>query len=298
MRNMGKFEGVIPPLLTPFTKTGEVHEEGLRKLIDFQAEKGVHGLYICGTYGSGPAMSKEQRKKVAEITMDSVKGRMFVIVHVGASSVDDAIDLAKHAEDVGADAVASVPPFYYALEDEAIIEYYRKLVSKVNIPVFVYDNPARTGVRLNVELIKKLSEEGVAGIKDSSFDLVKFYEEVVTVSKEGFVFIIGTEALALPALLAGAKGIVSGLANAFPELVLELYKSTNEGKLKEASELQLKVIKARKALHLAPVIPVLYELLRIRGIDAGYPKVPPFRLVKTSELERVRKEFVELGLLK
>jgi dihydrodipicolinate synthase/N-acetylneuraminate lyase len=291
-----KFEGIIVPLITPFTKEGKVFEEGLRNLIDFEREKGVKGLFICGTYGSGPTMTVEDRKKVAEVTLDQASGKVAVIVHVGSSCVDSALELAKHAEEIGADAVASVPPFYYAYDDESVLSFYKQLLSHVNLPVFVYNNPARSGISISSELLNKLSKEGLAGIKDSSFNMAKFYEDIATVERKGFIFIIGTEALMLPAIMAGAKGCVSGLANVFPEINVELYKLAREGKYEEAAIKQIEIIKARKAMHLAQTIPLCYELLKIRGIDVGYPK-KPFRKVTKEELEPVKNKLVQMGLI-
>lgn len=291
-----KIEGIIPPMITPFSKEGDVFEDGLKNLIKFQIEKGVNGLFICGTYGSGPAMTVNERKKVAETAMNQVNGKIAVIVHVGSSSVNSSLELAKHAEDIGADAVASVPPFYYAYDNESVLSFFRELISKVNVPVFVYNNPARSGIAITSESLNKLAEEGVAGIKDSSFNIVKFYEDIVTMKKKNFTFIIGTEALMLPAIMAGAKGCVSGLANVFPEINVELYRLIKEERYKEAAMKQIEIIKARRALHLAPTIPACYEILRIRGINAGYPKMP-FRRLTEKETEKIKSELVEIGLL-
>ncbi len=289
-----KFEGIIPPLITPFTEKGEIFEEGLRNLIGFQVEKGVKGLFICGTYGSGPLMTVEQRKRVAEITVDQACGKVAIIVHVGSSSVDNVLELARHAEEVGADAVASVPPFYYAYDDESVLSFYKQLLSAVDIPVFVYNNPARSGIAISSELLRRLAEEGVAGIKDSSFNMVKFYEDLITVDKKDFIFIIGTEALMFPAIMAGAKGCVSGLANVFPEINVECYNLAKEKRYEEAVVKQMEIIKARKLMHLAPTIPACYEILKARGVNVGYPKAP-FKRLKPKEIEMVISELKKRG---
>jgi len=291
-----RFEGVITPLITPFTENGEVFEEGLRNLIDFLVKKSVKGLFVCGTYGSGPLMTVEQRKKVAEITVDQANGKVATIVHVGSSSMDNVLELARHAEEVGADAVASVPPFYYAYDDESVLSFYKQLLSAVDIPVFVYNNPARSGIAISSELLRRLAEEGVIGIKDSSFNLVKFYEDLITVNKKDFIFIIGTEALMLPAIMAGAKGCVSGLANVFPEINVECYNLAKEGRYREAAIKQLEIIQARKAMHLAPTIPACYEILKLRGINVGYPKMPFMKLTE-KQLELIKSKLVSLGFL-
>lgn len=291
-----KFEGIIPPMITPFSKDGRVFSNGLKNLINFLIEGGVKGLFICGTYGTGPAMTVNERKKVAEITTEQVKGKISVITHVGSSSLDMSVELAKHAEDIGTDAVASVPPFYYAYDDESVLSFFKKLISNVNIPVFVYNNPTTTRTAITSELLKKLAEEGVVGIKDSSFSIVKFYEDIATVQKKDFIFIIGTEALMLPAMMVGAKGCVSGLANVFPEINVELYNLAKAEKYNEAAIKQIEIIKARKAMHMAPTVPTCYEILKIRGIDVGYPKMP-FRRLTNQELERIKSRLSQIGCL-
>ena len=294
--DMEKFHGIIPPMLTPFTRDGRLYEDGLRNLLDFLMKNGVHGLFICGTYGCGPAMTIDERKRVAEIVMENVKGRLDVIVHVGSSTIDFALELAKHAEDIGADAIASVPPFYYAYDEESVFSFYKKLLSSVDIPVFVYNNPFRTGIRISPDLLSKLADEGVAGIKDSGFDLVKFYEYKLNVKRKDFIFLIGTEALMLPAMLAGARGCVSGSANVFPKMNVDLYRMIMENKIREAVDKQLQIIEARRILHLAPTIPACYEVLRMQGIDAGYPR-PPFLPLSRDQVKMIKDKLVKLNLI-
>ena len=291
-----RFEGIIPPMVTPFKADGTLYEEGIRKLVNFLIEKGVGGFFVCGTYGTGPAMTVEERKKTVEIVMDEAKGKSKVIVHVGSSNVDTIFELAKHAEDVGADAVATVPPFYYAYDEETIVNFFKELVSKVNIPVFVYNNPARSGNPITVNLLKRLVEVGVMGIKDSCFDLVRFYEFIVNIDKKDFEFIIGTESLLVPAYLAGSRACISGLANAFPEINVKTFNLLKEGKYEEAARAQLEIIKLRAVLHLAPTYPSVFEALRLRGIDVGYPK-PPFRRLTKEEIKRLEDRLKKLGYL-
>jgi len=290
-------EGIITALVTPFTEDSKLNVDGLRRLIDFQLSNGVTSFFICGTYGLGPVMSVDERKKVTELVVESVGGRGKVIVHVGSLNIDDALELARHAEDVGAYAIASLPPYYYVFDDEAIINYFKRLVSRVKIPVYLYNNPARTGVRITSELLRKLADVGVTGVKDSSFDIVRFYEDLTVVDPSRFEFIMGTEALLLPAMVVGVKACISGLSNVFPELVVKLYKLVSEGDYVNAAKLHLEVIKVRKVLHLVPTIPAVFEVLRLRGIDVGIPK-PPFRRLSSKEVELLRSELMKLGVLR
>ncbi|MEM2234109.1 MAG: dihydrodipicolinate synthase family protein [Desulfurococcaceae archaeon] len=289
------YEGVIVPVITP-TKNGLLYEEGLRNVVNFLIERGIHGFFIAGTYGLGPAMSVNERKRVAEIVVDEVRGSNTTIVMVGSSSLDDSIELAKHAQDIGADAISSVPPFYYAYDEKSILSFFKALLNSVSIPVFAYNNPARTGNPLSAKLLNKLASEGVIGLKDSSFDIIKFYEFITTVERKDFIFIIGTEALMFPAILAGARGCISGLANAFPEIVLEEYELIKQKKYEEASLKQLQIIRIREAIHKVPTIPAIFEILRMKGIDVGYPK-PPYRSLEEHEVKALEESLRTLNIL-
>ena len=221
-----QIRGIIPPLTTPFKRDGTLYEEGLRRLIDFQVDKGSLGVFLCGTYGSGPLMSVSQRKKVVDISADQIKNRISLLVHVGTTNTKDSVELAKHAEDYNADAIAAVPPYYYRHDSETVLRYYRDLVEAVDIPVYVYNNPKTSGFTVTPHILAKMANLGVKGIKDSGFSLVDFTHFLLEFARrENFSFIIGTEALAFPALMMGAKGCVSGLANAFPEPVVSLYNA-------------------------------------------------------------------------
>ncbi|MEM3485617.1 MAG: dihydrodipicolinate synthase family protein, partial [Candidatus Methanomethyliaceae archaeon] len=212
---LDRCQGVIPPLLTAFDAKGDFDEQAQREIVSFLIDN-VHGLYVCGTYGSGPFLEVEERKKVAEVVIDEVNGRIPVIIHVGTVSTRAAIELAQHAASAGATAVAAVPPFYYGFKEPEVERHFRALAESVTIPVLVYNNPRTTGVSISPEFLNRLAQVGIDGVKDSSFDILVFYDFLRNVKKAGFRFIIGTEALMLPALAMGAHGSVPGLANALP----------------------------------------------------------------------------------
>ena len=291
-------KGVIPPLTTPFTEEGEIYEEGLRNLLDFQVEGGSHGLFLCGTYGSGPLMSLDQRKKVVEIAKDHVGERMTLIVHVGTTNTRDSVELAKHAEENGAAAVAAVPPYYYRHDEKTVLEHFRQLVKAVDIPVYVYNNPKTSGFTVTPSTLVKMADLGVKGIKDSGFSLIEFSHFVIELADQReFNFIIGTEALFLPAMLLGANGCISGLANVFPEIVVELYNEIMKKNYEKAAKLQLKVNEARRILHISKSTnAACYAMLKERGVDVGVPKRPVLP-VTDEETSMMRKEFIRIGLL-
>jgi N-acetylneuraminate lyase/4-hydroxy-tetrahydrodipicolinate synthase len=291
-------QGIIPPLTTPFTKEGDVYVKGLRQLVEFQIEKGSHGLFICGTYGSGPIMTVEERKKVHEVVVDQVKGRLTVVAHVGTTSTTQSVALAQHAESAGADYIASVSPYYHRHDERAVAQYFDTLVHAVDLPVYVYNNPKASGVTITPSFLHHLADVGVQGIKDSGFSLIELTHFMLALQDvPGFRFIVGTEALALPAFLLGAKGSVAGLANAFPELVVELWDLFQAGQYEQAVQVQMRVTRARQLLHIpSSTNAACYALLHARGIDAGYPKAPILP-VREDKRAAMIAGFKRMGLL-
>lgn len=289
-------KGAIPPMITSFDNHGEIDEKALRTVVSFLSEH-VHGLFVCGSYGSGPLMSAEQRKEVVRITIDEAKGRVPVIVHVGATSTDTSVELAKHAESGGAICVASVPPYYYQPPEKDIINHYERLVKAVNIPVYVYNNPKTVGYGISLELMSKIVDVGVDGVKDSSFDIMVFADFRRKLGDRNFDVVLGTEALFLSASVVGARAFIPGLGNAFPEICVELYDTCMGKDYEKAWEVQKKVNRMREIMKMAgSTIVSVYEMLRMRGINAGMPK-SPFRLVDETTRESIRTELQKLEML-
>ena len=289
-----EFSGIIPPVLTSFTEDGKFDQAAQREVVRFQA-KHVHGFYPCGTYGSGPLMTVEERKQVAKVVVKE-KGKAEVIVHVGAVSTQQAVELAQHAGQIGADAVGAIPPYYYRYSDQHLLDHYRALIKAVRIPVFLYNNPMLSGNPISADLLATLAGEGLAGVKDSAFDLVNFYMYLLKVQRADFQFIIGTEAIAAAALDAGASGVISGLANVFPEFMVDFYETWKKGNSTETAKKQLDVVKARAILKYGPTLTMTYAVLRMRGMNPGYPRAPHQEISK--ELyQRVEGEFKDMGLL-
>jgi dihydrodipicolinate synthase/N-acetylneuraminate lyase len=291
-----EIKGIIPPVITCFDRNGKFDETAQREVIRFLMPH-IYGFYPLGTYGSGPLMNYEERKKVAEVIMNEVNGKVPVIVHVGAVDTAQAVELAKHAESIGADAVASIPPWYYKYPEADLLDYFRALIHAVKIPVFVYNNPELAGNPVTPAMIKTLAAEGLAGYKDSQFDILNFYAFLEVIKDPNFIPIVGTEAIAAAAVEAGAKGVVSGLANVWPELMKEFWEilETNDGR--KSAAMQLKVNRARGIMKLGPTLVTCYEVLHMRGVNAGFPRRPYGPLTEEAR-KKVKDGFIEMGLLK
>ncbi len=280
-------KGILPALITPFTSEGEIDRQKLRAFLKFLVPQ-VDGLYVCGSYGSGPLMSSSQRMRIAEIVTEEVGGSIPVIMHVGTADTRSTLELAKHAESLKVDAIACLTPYYYLHNPSIILAHFRRVIEAVDIPVFLYNNPKYTNYCITAEQIAQLAEWGLGGLKDSSANIGLFYECINSVKNPDFIFLIGSQTLLLPALVGGGHGCVSGLSNLFPKLVKSIFQKVKEGDLISARHFQRKANELRKLTGSGIPIPFYHVALKHRGIDIGVPKAPLMPL-SGEEVERIVK---------
>jgi len=290
-----KFQGIFPALITPFTREGKVSLEELLEVALFHIERRVNGFFVCGTVGEGPMMSIKQRKLVAEKIIKEVSDRVLVIVHAGTTNTEETVELAKHAEKSGADAVGVVSPYYFKPDLDGIIEHYRVVSESVKIPVFIYNIPHLTGFNLTPQIVTKICElPNIIGVKDSSRDLIQIREIMETATKK-ITVINGSDSLTLAALVMGVDGQISGMANVAPELFVGLYKAYKEGNYAKALKLQKDINSVIRALSGFPPIAPIKAALELRGIRAGLPK-RPLRPLKPDEIDKLKEQLTALNL--
>lgn len=290
-----KFSGVYPAVITPFDEKGEVDVEKLTNYIDYLSDK-VDGLFVGGSYGSGPIMTVAQRKTLCEVTVKTCNHRIPVIMHIGCTSLNDTIELAQHAEACGVDAIAAVTPFYYRHTPNVIKEYYKDLINSVSLPVIAYNNPKYSNFTITGDFLAELADIGLQGVKDSSADISLFYDFMAKVKKDDFLFLIGSQTHLLPAVVGGAHGCVSGLSNAFPAFIKDIYNKCKEGKFAEARDLQLKANLLRSVTGSGIPVPFYHAVLPMLGVDIGLPK-RPFLPLPEAEVERIRKALMETKMI-
>jgi len=289
-----KIEGVIAVPLTPFDQDGNIRFDSLEKIIEFMIGKGIHGLFPCGSVSLGPLMKTEERKQILEFIVKVNQERVPVIAQIGAADTRTAVDLAHHAQSLGVDAIASIPPFYIPTDEEAMYEHFQEIKNAAEIPVYAYNN-LWTGKIISPRLFKKLVDLGYQGMKDAGENILLHYN-YFRLAPPSFNLLMGNETLALPAFVMGVKGFTSGTINAFPELNLELYRSFKKGNLKKAAKLQQKILQLSEILSIAPVISNIYACIKMRGIDFGFPRKPLQPVNK--DLQNDLKEKISLlGLL-
>ena len=267
--------GVYVPLVTPFDAAGDLDPRALQRLVDYLIEAGVHGLFPGGTTGEFPLLTTDERKRVAETVVASAAGRVPVVVHAGAPSTRAAIDLAQHARQIGADAVAVVAPYYYPLPDDAVVAHYVDVCAAVSdYPVLLYNIPQRTGnavlPRIAAEIVSRCPN--VVGIKDSSGNLSQSIEYCAL--KPDFQVAQGADGLIVAGLAMGIETTVSGNANVFPELVVAVFDAWWRGDPDGARQAQARLDSARRPLRDGLDLSLFKRVLTRRGVDVGDVRAP------------------------
>jgi 4-hydroxy-tetrahydrodipicolinate synthase len=289
-----RLKGVVVPCITPFRPDGEIDEPALRAYIDFLADR-VNGICCCAIYGSGILMDVVKRQRVAEIVMETGKGRTDISVFVGAADTDTSVTLAQHAQKIGAQAISCVAPFYYRQVDEALYRHYRALIEATDLPVYVYDS-TYAGNQVSLQVLDRLADAGLAGVITGAvtYGIDHLWEIQRHVSRTDFDVLSIRDGLALPALMGGAVGFESGVANYFPEIAMELYQAVVEKNYELAALLQRRMLELRDVSHgLGRNIPTLHALIKMRGLETGFPK-RPFFLLSDDEVEGLKAGLAKL----
>ena len=288
--------GIIPAMVTPLTRNERVDEDGLRDVINYLIESGVHGVFVCGSQGESYALRDEERRRVIEISVDEVNGRVPVYAGTGAVTTTETVELSRYAADVGADAVTVVTPYFIRPSQDELYMHYRRVAEAVDCPVVMYNNPARTGVSLGAETVKRLAEiENIVGIKDSSGDLTLTAQYIMECPDE-FSVLAGRDSLILATLLYGGKGAVAATANVAPKIVVGIYESFIHGDLERARELQFKLLPLRLAFNLGTFPAVVKEAMILMGRPSGPARSPVSRLPE-GKRKKLKEILGELGLL-
>lgn len=283
--------GVIPALITPFSKDESINEKGLRDLVEHLIKKGVNGLYLTGSTGEGFLMTPDERKQVVTMVVDQVDGRIPLMVHVGAIGTRISIELAQHAEKAGADVISSVPPFYWKFSDDSIYKYYKEITSSTNLPMVVYNIPLAGLV--GFDQIKRFAEiDGVEGIKFTAtthFEIMRMKEEI----GKDFMIYSGCDEMSLSGLSFGADGLIGSFYNLMPEVFIRIYKAMEAKDYKSAEEQQM--IANALIVHCTTgnYVGMMKRALTWMGIDGGYCRSPFINITKSEE-EQLKKDFKKI----
>ncbi|MFW6149347.1 MAG: 4-hydroxy-tetrahydrodipicolinate synthase, partial [Atribacterota bacterium] len=228
------FNGSLVALITPFDENNQIDEQGIKKLVEFHIENGTDGIVPCGTTGESPTLSHEEHKKVIELTVKAVGGRVPVVAGTGSNSTEEAIDLTSTAKDIGADGVLLVMPYYNKPTQKGLYMHFKTIVDKVNIPAVVYNVPGRSGVNLLPSTLAELAElKNIVAVKEASGNLEQM-AEIIYLCRDKLTLLSGDDKILLPVLSIGGKGVISVVANIIPDKVSLMVKEFQDGNYQEA----------------------------------------------------------------
>lgn len=295
--------GIIPPMVTPLRERDVLDREGLERLIEHILAGGVHGLFILGTTGEGPSLAYRTRQQLIEATCEQVAGRVPVLVGITDSSFVESVNLAEFAADAGAQAVVLAPPFYYPISQGELENYVRRMASALPLPVFLYNMPSHTKVSFGVETLRRLIDHpNIAGLKDSSGEMVYFHEVLrVARQRPDFSLLIGPEQLLADAILLGGDGGVSGGANVFPKLYVDLYDAAAGGHLRQAQALHSQVMRVATTIYTVGKTPSRFIngikcALACRGLCADLP-ADPLERFSDAQREQIERHLQPLEIM-
>ena len=293
MTDIKKFEGIIPAFYACYDGEGKINPDAVRQLTRYFVDKGVKGVYVGGSSGECIYQSKEERKLVLENVMAEAKGKITVIAHIACNNTADSQELAAHAESLGVDAIAAIPPIYFKLPPYAIAKYWNDMSAAApNTDFIIYNIPQLAGVALTVPLLKEmLKNPRVIGVKNSSMPT----QDIQMWRDEGAIVFNGPDEQLISGLVMGATGGIGGTYGAMPELYQKLFDCVKSGDLAKALDIQndcCRIIYKMCSAH-GNMYAVIKEILRIKeGIDCGSVRAPLAEMIESDY--PIAKECVEM----
>jgi 4-hydroxy-tetrahydrodipicolinate synthase len=295
MEKRAKFHGSMPVLVTPF-KDGKFDEPAFRALVDWQINSGSHGLVPVGTTGESPTLSHAEHRHVIDVCIDEARGRVPVIAGAGSNNTAEAIELAKHAEKAGADAVLVVTPYYNKPTQEGLYQHFKAVNDAIGIPIIIYNIPGRSVIDMSVDTMKRLAElDKIVGVKDATGDLARVSKQRHAIGAD-FIQLSGEDMTALPYMAAGGHGCISVSANVAPVLCAELMEAALEGDFGAALALQDRLIPLHAAIFLEPGVAGAKYALSLIGRVHNDLRLPLVAASETVE-SAIRRAMVHAGLL-
>jgi len=289
------FRGSFTALVTPF-KDDAVDEGAFRGLVEWQIAEGTSGLVPVGTTGESPTLSHDEHKQVVEWCIDQAKGRVPVIAGAGSNSTREAIELAQHAEEAGADAVLVVTPYYNKPTQEGLYQHFKAINDAIGIPIIMYNIPPRSVIDMSVDTMKRLYDlKNIAGVKDATASMVRVSQQRAAMG-EGFNQLSGEDATALGFMAHGGHGCISVTSNVAPRLCAEFQSACLRGDYAAALKLQDKLMPLHQNLFIeTSPAPVKYAL-SVLGKIAETLRLPMVPLAEKSKAA-VRDAMVHAGLV-
>lgn len=292
-----KVEGIIPAMLTPFTKAGELDVDGIRETVNFLIENRVSEIMCLGSTGEAAALTKEERIKVIETTVEAAKGRVPVMAGTGAPTTREVIEQSKEAKSAGADSVMIVTPFYEIPNQEGLYRHYATAAEAVDIPIVMYNIPPHTNVEIGLDTLERLVEiDNIIGLKDSSGNL-SYFAEVMRRFGDKIGVLTGGDDITFPCFALGCHGAILALCNIAPRMVVDLYQAVQQKEIERALQLYNQLLPIARAISSPVNFPApLKESVSMLGRPAGLAR-SPIMPVGEAEKANIRKALKAANLL-
>ena len=288
------FKGSGVAIVTPFNNEG-IDFTKLGELLEWHISEGTDAIIICGTTGESATMTDKEKKEAIKFTVEKVNQRIPVIAGTGSNNTQHSVELSKYANEVGADGLLVVTPYYNKTTQEGLIKHYEAIANEVNIPIIVYNVPGRTGLNVLPQTIFELSKHpNIKGVKEASGNIAQV-AEIARLVPEDFYIYSGNDDMVVPLLSLGGHGVISVIANILPKDTHNMVHYFLNGDLKSAKELQLKMKPLIDALFIE-VNPIpIKEAMNILGMNVGNCRLP---LISMSEKNRIKleKEIKQYGV--
>ncbi|MDR0834097.1 MAG: dihydrodipicolinate synthase family protein [Candidatus Symbiothrix sp.] len=301
--NKQTLRGIIPPLITPLIDTDVLDETGVRNLVEHLITSGVNGIFILGTTGEAQHLSIKIKAELIQKTATYIRGRVPLLVGITDTSVYESIRIAEIAAKNKAAAVVAAPPYFFALGQPELIEYYELLADKSPLPLYLYNMPSHTKTMIEVDTVATLAKHpNIAGLKDSSANGVYFCKLLALFkNRTDFGLFVGPEEMMASMVLMGAHGGVSGGANLYPKIFVDLYQAAAAKDVNKTIELQHKMLAVSQHLYGigrfgSSYIKGIKTALSLKGICSDF-LAQPFNLFKEPEKEKVKKAVKQLDKL-
>jgi 4-hydroxy-tetrahydrodipicolinate synthase len=295
MTSKTKFRGSFTALVTPFTNGG-VDEKAFRALVSWQVAEGTHGLVPVGTTGESPTLSHDEHRRVVEWCIDEAKGRVPVIAGAGSNSTHEAVELSRHAEKAGADAVLVVTPYYNKPTQEGMYQHFKAINDAIGIPIIIYNIPPRSVIDMSVDTMKRLFDlKNIAGVKDATANVVRVSQQRAALG-EDFNQLSGEDATVLGFMAHGGHGCISVTSNVAPRLCAEFHAACKRGDYAAALGVHDKLMPLHQALFIETSPAPAKYALSVLGKCADTVRLP---MVPVGEGTRtaVRSAMVHAGLI-
>ena len=289
------FYGSIVAIVTPI-KNGQVDKESYKKLVDFHLKNGTDGIVTCGCTGEPATLSMEEHKQLIKFTVDIVDKKIPVIAGTGSNNTKESLELTSFAKEVGCDGCLLITPYYNKPTQKGLYLHYKTIAESVDIPIILYNVPSRTGISISPETVAELSKiKNIVGIKEASGNFDQIYNIISLVDKD-FVVLSGDDALTLPIIAVGGKGVVSVAANIVPKEVADMVKYALNGQMKKAREIHYKLYPIFKVLFIETnPIPVKTSLSLMGMIKQEWrlPLTPP----SDENFQKIKETLKKYGVI-